>query len=229
MIEWRQKLIARRVMVKNQIRSLLKSVGIAPLKGHKLWSQEGQIWLKAQVFDQAAETVRRDMLAEELSEHEGRIKRVEKVLWEMAEKDPRIALLMTIPGVGIRTAEAFVAYVDDPRRFARMGQVGAYFGLVPSQDASSEKNRLGHITKQGPATVRKLLVEASWQGILRDARIRERFERIAKGDKTRRRIALMATARWLSEVMLSMLQSGECWRGEPAVSGQANAHGEEKQ
>ena len=49
--------VARRVMVKNQIRSLLKSVGIAPLKGHKLWSQEGQIWLKAQVFDQAAETV----------------------------------------------------------------------------------------------------------------------------------------------------------------------------
>jgi transposase len=219
MIEWRQKLIARRVMVKNQIRSLLKSVGIAPLKGSRLWSKEGQEWLKAQVFIQSFETVRRDMLVEELSEHEGRIKRVEKVLFEMAQKHPGMQVLMTIPGVGIRTAEAFVAYVDNPRRFARVGQVGAYFGLVPSQDASSDKNRLGHITKQGPATVRKLLVEASWQGILRDKKIREHFEKIARNDKARRRIALVATARWLSEVMLSMLQSGECWRGEESMPG----------
>jgi transposase len=219
MIEWRQKLIARRVMVKNQIRSLLKSVGIAPLKGAKLWSQEGQAWLKTQVFAQAFETVRRDMLAEELAEHEGRIKRVDKVLWEIGQQHAGVQLLMTIPGVGIRTAEAFVAYVDDPRRFRRVGQVGAYFGLVPSQDASSDKNRLGHITKQGPATVRKLLVEASWQGILRDKKIQEHFEKIGRGDKTRRRIALVATARWLSEVMLAMLQSGECWRGAPAEPG----------
>jgi transposase len=214
MIEWRQKLIARRVMVKNQIRSLLKSMGIVPLRGAKLWSQEGQAWLKSQVFAQAFETVRRDMLVEELAEHEGRIKRVEKVLWEIGQKHAGVSVLMTIPGVGIRTAEAFVAYVDDPRRFARIGQVGAYFGLVPSQDASSDKNRLGHITKQGPATVRKLLVEASWQGILRDQKIKEHFEKIGRNDKARRRIALVATARWLCEVMLSMLQSGECWRGE---------------
>ena len=58
---------------------------------------------------------------------------------------------MTIPGVGVRTAEAFVAHVDDVTRFARTNRVGSYFGLVPCQDASADRNRLGHITKDGPA------------------------------------------------------------------------------
>jgi hypothetical protein len=49
--------------------------------------------------------------------------------------------------------------------FGRNKQVGAYFGLVPCQDASADVNRLGRITRQGPATVRRLLVEAAWQGI----------------------------------------------------------------
>jgi transposase len=214
LIEWRQKLIGRRVMVKNQIRALLKSVGIVPLAGHKLWSQEGQAWLGLQVFSGRMETVRRDMLVEELREHQGRIKRVEKELEAIAGQDPRVALLRTIPGVGIRTAEAFVAYVDDPQRFARVGQVGSYFGLVPCQDASGDRNRLGHITKQGPATVRKLLVEATWQGVLRDKQVRGHLEKIQRGDAGRRRIALVATARWLCEVMLAMLHSGEPWRPE---------------
>jgi hypothetical protein len=59
--------------------------------------------------------------------------------------------------------------------------------------------------------------------------IYEHFEKIARNDKARRRIALVATARWLCEVMLSMLKSGECWRSEPAASGQARVQDEEKQ
>ena len=44
-----------------------------------------------------------------------------------------MTLLRTIPGVGVRTAEAVVAWIDDVGRFARNKQVGAYFGLVPCQ------------------------------------------------------------------------------------------------
>jgi transposase len=212
MIEWRQKLIGRRVMVKNQIRSLLKSCGIVPPKGAKLWSARGIAWLREQAFLMEVDGIRREMLIEELQEHDGRIKKVEKVLNGIGQKHPGVQLLRTIPGVGPRTAEAFVAYVDDPNRFGRISSIGSYIGLVPSQDSSGDKNRLGHITRQGPASLRKLLVEASWQGILRDGAIRKHYEGILRGDKTRRRIALIATARWLSEVMLSMLKSGESWR-----------------
>jgi transposase len=210
MIEWRQKLIGRRVMVKNQIRSLLKSCGIVSPKG--LWSARVIAWLREQVFGMEVDGIRREMLMEELQEHDQRIKKVEKVLNGIGQKHPGVQLLRTIPGVGPRTAEAFAAYVDDPNRFGRISSIGSYIGLVPSQDSSGDKNRLGHITRQGPASLRKLLVEASWQGILRDGVIRKHYEGIQRGDKTRRRIALIATARWLSEVMLSMLKSGESWR-----------------
>jgi transposase len=214
MIEWRQKLLMRRVMAKNQIRSLLKSCGIVPLKGKKLWSRAGMKWFKEQTWPTAFEALRRDMLIEDLKDLDLRMKRVEEALEQIAARHPGMSLLMTIPGVGVRTAETFLAYVDDPQRFGRVGSVGVYFGLVPCQDASAAKNRLGHITKEGPPTARKLLVEAAWQGIMRSPRIKQHFEQISQGKPDRRKIALVATARWLSTVMLSMLKSGECWRPE---------------
>jgi transposase len=212
LIEWRQKLLQRRVMVKNQIRSLLRGCGIVALAGQKLWSKKGALWLKDQSFPTPYEALRRDMLSEELKQHSDRIKQVEDVLAEIAQKHPGMAILQSIPGVGPRTAEAFLAYVDDPHRFGCTRNIGVYFGLVPCQDSSADKNRLGHITRDGPATVRKLLTEASWQGTLKSPRMKAHFEKIHGGDKGRRKIALVATARWLSVVMLAMLKSGELWR-----------------
>ena len=212
LIEWRQKLLARRVMVKNQIRSLARGCGLVPPKGHKLWTKAGRKWIAEQEFPTECERLRRDMLLDELGEHQGRLGRVEQALAEVAAGQPGMAVLQSIPGVGPRTAEAFLAYVDDPARFSRGRDVGSYFGLVPCQDSSADRNRLGHITKEGPATVRKLLTEAAWQGILRAPRIKGHFEKISGGDPGRRKIALIATARWLATVMLAMLKSGECWR-----------------
>ena len=85
--------------------------------------------------------------------------------------------------------------------------------LVPGQDASGDKrDRLGHVTRQGPPTVRKLLCEAAWQGVRRSGRMRAWFERIAGGEPGRRKIAVVAVARKLSVVMLAMMNSGERWR-----------------
>ncbi|MEI8197978.1 MAG: transposase [Phycisphaerae bacterium] len=113
--------------------------------------------------------------------------------------------------------------MDDPARFGNISQVGAYFGLVPCQDASASKNRLGHITKDGPAVARKLLVEATWQGTLRSEKIKNHFARLVQEKPERRKIALVGTARWLSTVMLAMLKSGECWRedGSPETGAAA--------
>jgi transposase len=205
-------------MSKNQVRALLKTCGLVPPKGKRLWSHAGIAWIKEQALPTDFEQLRRDMLLEELEEVDQRVARVDKALGDIAARHPGVQLLMTIPGVGQRTAEAFMAYVDDPARFGNIGQAGVYFGLVPCQDASAKQNRLGHITKDGPAVARKLLVEATWQGAMRSVKIKNHFEQIVHGKPDRRKIALVATARWLSTVMLSMLKSGECWReDEPAV------------
>lgn len=213
LIEWRQKLLQRRVMVKNQIRTLLKTSGLVPLKGDKLWTKAGLAWLAEQTFPSRLSAIRRDMLREELGQHHKRMAQVEAELAQIAQQHPGVQLLLTIPGVGMRTAEAFMAYVDQPERFGSSRQAGVYFGLVPCQDASSDRNRLGHITREGPPTVRKLLTEAAWQGVRRDPTIKAHFAQINKGNPERKKIALVATTRWLATVMLAMLKSGQAWRG----------------
>ena len=147
--------------------------------------------------------------------------RIEKVLGKVAVSHPGVGLMMTIPGVGIRTAEAVMAYIDDPARFGSIKAVGCYFGMVPCQDSSAEKNRFGHITHDGPSTVRRLVTEAAWQAVRRSPEIRGFFVRIQKGDPDRKKIAIVATAHYLLRVMLAMLKSGEVWRAGPSSSAAA--------
>jgi len=211
MIEFRTKLVGERTRVKNRIRALLRTAGIVPPRG--LWTKRGLAWLAGQTMGTDFDLVRRDVLIDELKSLDAKIKRVQKVLGAVGGQHPGVHLLMTIPGVGPRTAEAVVAYIDKPERFTRNKAVGSYFGLVPSQDASAEQNRLGHITRQGPGTVRRLLVEAAWQGIWRSEQIRTFFERIRQGNPERKKIAIVATAHYLLRAMHSMLLSGEAWQG----------------
>lgn len=214
MIQWRRKLMDKRVSVKNALRSLLRSHGVemaGSKAGHGLWTRPGQAWLK-KVELPALAGLQRDMLLEELAEHGSKIAKVTKELDKIAADHPGVALLRTMPGVGPRTAEAIAAFIDEPGRFSKVKQAGTYFGLVPCEDSSAGKQRLGHITKEGPGTARKLLIEAAWQGIRRSPTIKAVYERIVKDDPDRRKIALVATARWLVCVMLSMLKNGEAWR-----------------
>lgn len=212
MIGHRQKLIGERARVKNSIRAMLRSQGILAPQG--LWSRRGEGWLQTAELSTALDAVQRDVLLERLRGMNEMIARVECTLNRVAARHPGIALLKTIPGVGNRTAEAVVAWVDDPRRFHRVSRIGSYFGLVPSQDASGPVNRLGHITREGPSAVRGLLAEAAWQAIRRSDRVRAFYERVRRGDYERRKIALVATAHYLLRVMLTMLQTGEVWRTE---------------
>ena len=68
---------------------------------------------------------------------------------------------MTHPGVGVLTALAFKLVIGTPERFACGKQIASYVGLVPSEESSGDRRRLGHISKQGNALLRFLLVEAA--------------------------------------------------------------------
>jgi transposase len=213
LIECRRRLIEKRGGTKNRARTILRSNAIQAPRG--LWSKKGQEWFsKAELG--ICQALQRDLLMLELQEVRQKIGQVEGVLKKLATQEPAVSLLRTIPGVGIRTAEAVVAYVDDPHRFRRNKSVGCYFGLVPCEDTSM-KVRFGHITKEGPPTVRKYVTEAAWQGIRRAPQIRAFFERVCRNDPRRRKIALVATAHHLLGVMLTMLQTGECWNPQYSI------------
>src|SRR5262249_58288806 len=125
-------------------------------------------------------------------------------------------------GGGARTAEAGAAFVDDPHRFRDAKAVGRYFGLVPSQDESGDRNRLGHITREGPAVVRQLVAEASWQALRRSPTVRAYFERVRRDDPQRKEIAPVATAHYLVRVMWALLKRGTTWEEAVAPADEPN-------
>jgi transposase len=215
MIEYRQSIIRSVIGCKNRIRALLRRQGIVAVRG--LWSKQGLAWLAAVEMDDAPD-FQRDMLLDELVPLLSRRDKVTRRLNKIGKTYSGVALLRTIPGVGPRTAEAVVAYVADPHRFSNIRSIGSYFGLVPRQDESAGKRRLGHITKEGPVTVRHLLVEASWVVIRKCPSIARKFDQMCHGQKERRKIALIGIARQLSCVMLSMLKTGEVWSESRSVT-----------
>jgi transposase len=108
--------------------------------------------------------------------------------------------------------------VDDPHRFGHAKAVSRYFGLVPCQDHSGDRNRLGHITREGAPVVRQLVAEAAWQAQRRSPTVRAYFEWVQRGDPQRKKIALVATAHYLVRVMWAMLKCGTVWEEKVALA-----------
>jgi len=213
-IKHRYKMVCERTRSKNAIRALLRGLDIDAPRG--LWTKKGLAWLEEVEFDQEGDALRRDILLERVRHQVVLIKRVEKWLAKNAKDNLAVRLLMTIPGVGIRTAEAVVAWVDKPKRFRRNKSYGCYFGVVPCENTSAGRDRLGHITKQGPSFIRQFLVEAAWQGRRHSPVIRAYFDRVKRDDPNRNKIAIVATAHYMLRVMGAMLTTGELWRDEAA-------------
>lgn len=212
LIEYRRRLIQKRTRVKNSLRAILRAAGAEAPRGEALWSGKGRRWLAGLALPTSLRPLSRDLALDELELLDRQIARAERELDRFSEQSPAVALLRTIPGVGPRTAEAVAAAIDDPDRFRSSKSIGCHFGLVPTQDQSGPSNRLGHITRQGPASARQLLAEASWQALRYSPTVRAYFERVRRGDDDRKKIALVATAHYLARVMLAMLKQNKPWR-----------------
>jgi transposase len=212
LVNCRGQIIAKRTRAKNTVRSLLRSAGVNPPKHPGLWTKTGLKWLRQLELPTASQQLRRDLLLEEIETLTKQVRRIEQQLDRQARRTPAVARLRTIPGVGARTAEAVAAFVDDPHRFGNAKAVGRYFGLVPCQDQSGDRNRLGHITREGAPVVRQLLAEAAWQARRRSPTVGAFFERAQRDDPQRKKIALVATAHYLVRVMWSMLRHGTIWQ-----------------
>jgi transposase len=135
---------------------------------------------------------------------------IEARLAELCETEPVVKLLMTAPGAGPTVAAAFVSVIDDAKRFRSPHQVESYVGLVPSEDSSGGKQRLGSISKKGNRYLRTLLVQGSWS-ILRNADRQDPLRLWAEAVAARRgrKIAVVALARRLVGVLWAMWRDGK--------------------
>ena len=126
-------------------------------------------------------------------------------------------LLQTIPGVGRKTAEVVVAYLDDPHRFRNARQVSCYAGMVPRRYQSGEMDRQGRIHKRGPRQLRSALVEAAWLMLRYNPWAKSVYDRLTSGQKTRKKKAIVAVARKLLVRCWVMLLRKEPWHQETTI------------
>ena len=85
---------------------------------------------------------------------------IDLLLLKLSRKDPVIKRLMTIPGVGLLTAITYKVVIDDPFRFKKGRNVGAYLGMCSKQYSSGQVKRYGRISKTGSKEARTLLTSA---------------------------------------------------------------------
>ena len=113
---------------------------------------------------------------------------------------------MTHPGVGPLTALAFVLIIGTTERFRSGKPIASYLGLVPCEESSGDRRRLGHITKQGNSLLRFLLVEAAQVTVRSSPEWRSRYFHLAM--RRGRKIAKVAMARRLAVRLYWMWRKG---------------------
>lgn len=139
----------------------------------------------------------------------------DRTLEQRAKAEPVVRRLKSTPQVGPITALAFVAALDDVRRFRNAHQVESYLGLVPRERSSGEHQVRGRITKTGDKRTRWLLVETAWRVM------RSRSPELAAlqawaakiGTRRGKTVAAVALARRLAGILYAM------WRDDTAYCG----------
>ena len=149
-------------------------------------------------------------LLEVLGVLDEQIDQADEKLAEVAKSEPLIKRLCLIPGIGPVTSITFVAILGEFSRFNSAKQVRAYFGLVPKEDSSGERQHRGHITKAGNSRMRSLLVEVGWL-ILSSRKaevqgLRQWALRIA--GRRGKRVAVVGLARKLAGILYAMWRDG---------------------
>lgn len=173
--------------VKSSIRSLLQMHGgKLPGKTKTAWTKKNLAALKAMTEEAGPllGTVR-GALASDLRELvflQEESKRMHQELRRLAQEpryQARADRMTRTKGVGMLTAMVYLVEMGDPARFRNRRQVACYLGLVPSSHESGEdSDRKGHITRMGPARIRKVLNQAAWVYLDANPKIRQWFQKV---------------------------------------------------
>src|SRR5467141_2587249 len=172
----RHRLVPMRTRIMNQLQAVAMNEGYRWKK--KLFSAQGRALLEKHSLAPWASR-RRQELMELLDRIHPTIEELTAAVEQEAQKRPEVLRLMTHPGVGPLTALAYVLIIGTPERFHCGKQIGTYVGMIPSEDSSARKQRLGHISKQGNSLLRFLLVEAAQAAARSNPEWRRRYIHLA--------------------------------------------------
>ncbi len=211
MLGARAQLVGMRVEVTNQIRGILKTFGIV-LSRRTGEPFEGLVNEACGDGESMLNHTVRSLLCVYGGLKE-QIRHMDRELMDCARKSVICQQLMTIPGVGVLTALAFVTAIDDPAKFAKSRSVGAYFGLTPRCYQSGEIDQNRGISKCGDSLVRTYLFEAAGTLLTRVEKwsaLKAWGLRLAKRNGLKK--AKIAVARKLAVIMHRMWVDGAVFR-----------------
>lgn len=160
----------------------------------------------------------RFVLSEQVRDYEQALERLQAAKAELkrfgqkgsAAEQAQREILRSAPGVGEVVSEVVLAELGDGERFGSLKDATAYAGLAPGKRESDGKRKDLPITKQGSALLRWAMVEAAWVAVMQSARWRGVYEALKKRRQSKR--AIIAVARRLLAVLVSMLKSGTKYR-----------------
>ena len=154
--------MATRTARLNAVRGLLRELGIAiPVGATRVVPAVRAVCAQGDAALPAPLRVVLREAALEIGELEARIRELEHSLEALASQSPLVARLRTVPGVGLLTATALVAFVGDVARFPSGRHFASYLGLTPRESSSGLKRKLGRISKRGDPYLRMLLIHGA--------------------------------------------------------------------
>jgi transposase len=215
--------------VKSQIKGLLKrNRAERPATLGKGWTKSYRTWLRGLALPAsplgASTRMALESLLRQLQALEDETEKLDEGLAQLAQS-PRyrrvVYALLRIRGVGLLTALVFLTEIGDLSRFRNRRQLAAFLGLAPSSRESGDRSDCkGHITRQGPSRVRRVLCQAAWSSVRGEGPEQAAYQRIVTRNPRRKKVAVVASMRRLAIRMWHAgHQAQQAMQSEAAIRG----------
>jgi transposase len=213
----RTDLTEKTTQIKAQIQMLLKRFGLEkPSETGKSWTNPFRHWLAALTESGPLGSGTRQALGSllrQLKSHEEEIERMEVPIHQLAcepRHKPIVEVLTQVKGVGVLGAMIFSTEIGYAGRFGRGRQMGKFSGLTPTSHESGEQSdHKGHVSRQGPPRLRKMLCQASWVHIRHDKDARTFYLKLVDRNPKKKKIAIVAVMRRLAVRLWHRMRKAE--------------------
>ncbi|MDE3143222.1 MAG: IS110 family transposase [Bacteroidota bacterium] len=169
----REQLTKDSTRIKNRIKSILKLQGIViPEKySEGKWSKVFIKWLNEIDFKNVSGKLSMQTQINELVFLEEQKKKIDTAIKELSKTErynTNVALLQTIPSIGLLTAMILLTEIGDINRFKRFDELCSYCGIVPNCHSSGEIENTGGLSRRGNGIIKNILIECAWVAVKKD-------------------------------------------------------------
>ncbi len=181
LVRTRQSMVRKQTRCKNQIKAILFFYGI-PIPEESHWSRRFIAWIESIHMAKTSGDLALKAHLEELIHLRQIIAKLNRAILALSRSDEYkadVLLLKTIPGISTLTAMILLTELYDISRFPSLDKLAGYAGLTPDIKSSGETEHIMGITRRRNATLRSVLIEASWVAARKDPALMMAFSRLS--------------------------------------------------